>query len=58
MTRMEATDLARQFVREQVKTGQQWDTLTLASYLDVHQVLRRRLLGRMTNESYHQRVAL
>jgi hypothetical protein len=40
MTRQEATDLARQFVREQVRTNQEWDTITLASYLDVHQVLR------------------
>ncbi len=40
MTRIEATKLARRFVREQVHTNQQWDTTTLASYLDVNQVLR------------------
>ncbi len=40
MTHQNASDIARQFVREQVRTNQEWDTITLASYLDVHQVLR------------------
>ncbi len=40
MTHEAARDLARQFMRDRVRPGLEWDTDTLASYLEPNQVLR------------------